>query len=161
MLHVDWQSTETTFEQPWNCDFWRPFHLQPLDARFDHNLPCRDRTNPQGDAWSEHRVLGAWPKPLAPIDPPDENMGIQQKVHGSMPKPLRTSGGSGASKSSLIQIFPFIIPKDFRTSGFSRATSRAIGFPALAMMISSPAAASSARLERCVLAAWMLTVFMT
>lgn len=44
-------------------------------------------------------------------------------------------------------------------SGLASGTSRAFGFPALAMMISAPAATSSTKLERLVFAAWILTVF--
>jgi hypothetical protein len=62
---------------------------------------------------------------------------------------------SGASKSGGTIAFPVREPRR-RFGRFSRVTSgtrRATGFPALAMMISSPAAASSTSRENCVLAA--------
>lgn len=65
----------------------------------------------------------------------------------------------GASKSSAIQILPLSAPGSrFFCTGFSSGASRAMGFPALAIITSSPAAARSTRRERWVLASWILTV---
>jgi hypothetical protein len=58
--------------------------------------------------------------------------------------------------------FPLINPKRrlvFSGSGESKGTSFAIGFPALAIRIVWPLAASSTRRERWVFAWWILTTF--
>jgi hypothetical protein len=48
------------------------------------------------------------------------------------------SGGSASSKSSAIQIFPLEHPGTLGSLAETSGTRRARGFPALAMMISSP-----------------------
>src|ERR1035437_925059 len=133
--------------------------LQAAESRFDCHLPYGDRADPEPRPRLKQGSCASRAEAVTAFHPPDRDMSIQEQVHHSMPKGSAISGGNGASKSSLIQIFPFNIPKVLRTSGFSRGTSRAMGLPALAMTISSPAATSSKRLERWVLAAWILTVF--
>ena len=65
----------------------------------------------------------------------------------------------GSSKFSAIQILPLSAPgARFFCAGFSSGASRAIGFPALAIITSSPAATRSSKRERWVLASWILTV---
>src|SRR5260221_2365233 len=89
-------------------------------------------------------------EPSIAIQNPKKNLRIDEKIHCSIsPSKARwISSGKGASKSSAIQIFPFNAPKMTGDFLLASATSRARGLPALAMMISSPAAARSTSRER-------------
>ena len=85
------------------------------------------------------------------LERPEQSVGIKQEAQA-----LRPPGGlrrsNGASKSSGYSNSPFAVPS-FRRAGLPQAIRRARGRPALAIIISSPAAASSTRRERWVLAA--------
>src|ERR1035438_2459366 len=146
-------------QQLWDALLEGSGKSQPAEPRFDGHLPHGGGADPEPRAGLKQRSFASGAQTGAPSHPPDRDMGIQQQVHHSMPNGSPISGGSGASKSSLIHILPFNMPKVLRTSGFSRGTRRATGLPALAMRISSPAATSSRRPERWVLAAWILTIF--
>src|SRR5262245_52246457 len=73
-------------------------------------------------------------------------------------KCFRTSGGSGASKSSAIQTCPSQPPGLRGFSIRASGTSRALGDPAFAITISSPAAARSTSSDSRVFASYRLTV---
>src|SRR6185312_14103156 len=74
---------------------------------------------------------------------PQEQVGIQQNPHHYRPSKVdRVSSSSGALKSSGTLILPFSRPRCFLRIGAAMGDSRAIGLPALAMMISAPAATS-------------------
>src|ERR1035437_2633057 len=146
-------------QEVWDAFIERRGQLQPSEPRFDCHLPYGGRAKPEPYPGLKQRRFAAWAEAVAAIHPPDRDMSIEQQVHHSTPKGSAISGGNGASKSSLIQILPFNMPKVLRTSSFSKGTRRAKGLPALAITISSPAATSSKRLERWVLAGWVLTVF--
>lgn len=68
------------------------------------------------------------------------------------------SGGSAPSKSSAIQIFPFEHPGTLGSLAETSGTRRVRGFPALAMMISSPLAVRSTCSDSRVLASYRLRI---
>jgi len=84
----------------------------------------------------------------------------RQQRHGLTPNARNTLRGSGASKSFRTRILPLSAPKPVRRDPRTIGTSRTMGFPALAMTMSSPLTASSTRRDRLVLAACRLTYFM-
>jgi hypothetical protein len=82
-------------------------------------------------------------------------MRIQQSSHFQKRSPI--SLGKGSLKSSGTTKSPLADPRNLRFGASSMGTSFATGFPAFAMMTSSPIATRSSRRERCVLASWILT----
>jgi len=124
---------------------------------------------------------GGWRVPQLPLRPrdlpPDRFSSVLGFVRGgrparrSMPFPgaeltqnVRTGTSyraSGASKSSAIWTRPSQPPGSRREARPWSGVNRASGRPALAMMISSPAAARSTRADSCDLASYRLTNLLT
>src|SRR3712207_4563548 len=113
-----------------------PRHLQLSETSLDGYLPAARRTKEQLVA----TVGDDLAHPIRHLrfikNPPQEGMGVKQRPHRS--KDSKTSSGSGASKSSLSTACPTALPGRRRFGRSSTETSRATGFPALAMMTSSP-----------------------
>src|SRR5438270_4393851 len=131
--------------------------VQPADGSLDGDLPRADGAH-YNEFGPLHRADGSGPK--LPQVPPNQRVGIEQQPHSDSPVNNRkTSGGSGASKSSAIQPLPFPNPylRKWRIPLGASGTRRALGFPDLAMMISRPCAACSTRSERWVFASYRLT----
>src|SRR5919198_690904 len=117
--------------------------LELTDALFDSDLPRADRAYAY-EIGPPHRTDCNGPKLLEV--PPDQGVRVEQQPHSNSPLNSRKiSGGSGASKSSAIQPRPFPNPylRRWRVSFGASGTSRALGLPDLAMMISRPWAACS------------------
>src|SRR5215469_11211752 len=118
-------------------------YIQTADCCLDADFPNGDSTDPD----TGHVILdfgsGVFSQPPIVFDPPDENVRIEKKLHGSIPNAAAISGGNGSSKFLCTRIRPLRRPGLRSNFFFSSGTSRAAGFPALAMIISSPPAASS------------------
>src|SRR5213082_345773 len=131
--------------------------LQLAHGPLDGDLPRADRAH-RNEIGPPHGTNRSGPKLLQV--PPNQRVGVEQQPHSDSPVNNRkTSGGSGASKSSAIQPLPFPLPglRRWRVSLGASGTKRALGFPDLAMMISRPWAACSTSSERWVFASYRLT----
>src|SRR5664280_1385985 len=140
----------------------RNLKIIPPQSRFDGDFPNADG--------AKHNVIiraldgGAQriAKSLRRSKRPEQDMSIQQQAHYRPSNSSKMSEGKGASKFSGIDRRPTRSPRrrSLRPVPAVNGTSLARGVPAFAMMISSPAAASSTKRDKWVLAAWMLTVVM-
>src|SRR4051812_8069747 len=127
-------------------------NVQALKGGFNADFPNGNRADPDCCSIVLNRCFCVPAKASVVLDPPDQNMRIEQDVHSSAPNARARSGGRGSSKLSRILIKPLSRP-GFRANFFcSNGINRAIGLPALAMMISLPDAASSTRADNCVFA---------
>src|SRR6266480_1042147 len=137
--------------------FNRVLQVQLAYGSFDGDLPRADGAH-YNEFGPLHRANGSGPKFFQV--PPNQRVGVEQQPHSDSPVNNRkTSGGSGASKSSAIQPLPFPSPylRRWRVSLGASGTSRALGFPDLVMTISRPCAACSTSSERWVFASYRLT----
>src|SRR5437868_12062537 len=143
---------------PVNCALDIDRELQMTKCALDRELPGRGHAH-------ENRVFCRcecfsciWAEGTWLIQPPKKNVRIQQDSHLRLredrpSKESRRSAGRGSSKFGEIQILPRKNPPFRRLAGAGRkGTSFAFGWPALAMTISSPAAARSTSSERWVFA---------
>src|ERR1017187_8921962 len=124
MVQRDGETMSPSREEIWDALLEGSGKPQSAEPRFDGHLPHGGGANPETRPRLKQRSFALSTQTVAAFHPPDRDVGIQQQVHYSMPNGSAISG-----------------------------TSRAIGLPALAMRISSPAATSSRRLERWVFAA--------
>src|SRR5690348_6913168 len=127
--------------------------VQFAERQLDRNLPGARGTD-EYLRGSRDRVTNGYSQLAVSRPPPQEDMGVEEQPQclPSTPKAASRSAGKGASKSSAIQTFPRPRPGRRRSRGCLSGTSRARGFPSLAMIISSPAAASSTRCDSLVFA---------
>src|SRR4051812_1288609 len=131
----------------------RRLNVQALEGGFNANFPNGNHADPDRRSIVLNRCFCVPAKASVVFDPPDQNMRIEQDIHSSAPNARARSGGKGSSKVSRILIRPLSRP-GFRSNFFcSNGINRAIGLPALAIMISLPAAASSTKADNCVFAA--------
>src|SRR5262249_21724212 len=100
------------------------------------------------DRGPRFRVKAAWPG-----ERPQQHVRVEQHAHHRPSKTAITSSGNGASKSSGTCSFPANTPSRRLRGRSLRGPKRAKGLPALAIMISSPAAAASTKRDNWVLAA--------
>src|SRR6266536_862947 len=84
--------------------------------------------------------------------PPQQDVGVEQKPHDPSPRNAAAIPDGSSSKSSWMTTRPRQRPGSRGMTARGIGPSRAIGRPALLMMISSPAAARSTRRDRCVFA---------
>ena len=89
---------------------------------------------------------------------PEEQLRVQQQLHGSAPKSAAIASRPMPSKSLGMRNAPSRNPNRRAAVGASTGPSVATGVPARAMTTVSPASTRARRRERCVLASWMLTV---
>src|SRR2546422_19619 len=137
--------------------FNRVLEVQLAYGCLDGDFPPADGAHPN-EFGPRHCANGSGPKFFQV--PPNQGVGVEQQPHSDSPVNNRkTSGGSGASKSSAIQPLSFPSPylRRWRVSLGTSGTRRALGFPDLAITISRPAAACSTSSERWVFASQRLT----
>src|SRR6266446_2874110 len=84
--------------------------------------------------------------------PPEEGVSIEEEHQGASPSKAAVRSGGNSSKSGAIRTRPRHEPGTRGRSSSRYGTSLASGFPARAMIISSPWATWSSKRERCVLA---------
>ena len=141
-------------------DGWTFRDRQLADPEFRRDLPGRGRAD-------ENRVLAiadvpthAQRQPPIAVEPPQQRVRVEQEPHNAS-QASTSEGGSGSKKAAVTRALPRMAP-NFRSGGTaSIRTSLATGCLFRAMTISSPASARSMRRDRCVLAAWTVTTFIT
>jgi len=79
--------------------------IELAETGFDDSLPQRSRADVHGLRIPDQGP-GSRGELGGVIEPPEIDMGIEQDSHAPVSKALRTSSGSGASKSSATLIFP-------------------------------------------------------
>src|SRR6202035_4001822 len=133
-------------------------HDRPIKAKLpnrplDRDFPNRRRADDTLVRLVAHRRAQRRRDLAGPLIRPEQDMRVDQQPHGSYSKYFCSSGGRGPSKSSAMYVIPssFCPNRRFFRDG-RYGTSLAFGLPALAMTISSPAAARSTSLERFVFA---------
>lgn len=129
---------------------------QLAQLRFDSDLPSAHDAEEQLVACIRKGIARPPREPPVISYPPEKGVRVQQDPQRS--KYFWISSGNGSSKSSETQSVSFALPGVRRAGCSVTATSRATGFPALAMTTSSPWLTFSRRRDRCVLASWMFTV---
>src|SRR5699024_9420369 len=129
------------------------------------HLLDRDLGDAHGRVVHGSRLLDHRPRaranPVGVGEHPQQHAGIEQdqrRTSRASSHIAATSSSAAANASSSMVIFPARVPKEM--SGRTIGRNSAIGRPALAMTIRSPAWARSSSRERCVLASWMFTVAM-
>src|SRR6185437_1606538 len=132
-----------------NGGFYRFGRSYSAKPGLDRNFPGVDQTD-EAAIGGGNRSAALCCQARAILHRPNKDLRVEQEPHeASSPSKARwISGGRGASKSSDTNTFPFHAPKRTGTFLGDNGTRRARGLPALAMMISSPAAARSTRRER-------------
>src|SRR5262245_46824104 len=124
-------------------------------------LPLRtlDTDFPGARGADKHRRLprcnrgpGRWAQSRIVRQPPEEGMRIEQEHYGASPSKAAARSGGSASKSGAMRTRPRHEPGTRGRSSSRYGTSLASGFPARAMIISSPWTTWASKRERCVLA---------
>src|SRR5579863_351193 len=90
---------------------------------------------------------------------PNQKVRVEEQLHSSPLNSASISSCAIVSKSSGTVNAPRMKPRRLGAAGASIGTTLTSGLPALAMMNGSPFAAASTSRDSCVLASWILTVF--
>src|SRR6185312_8347167 len=129
---------------------------QLAERELDRNLPRAGRRQHQLVVGRDDNRAALFREPLGCRHHPEPDVRVEQNSHDS--KASRSSGGSGASKSSPIVMRPRSEPSTRSPSGSVTGTRRATGTPARAMYTSCPSATRFRSLDNWVLASCTLYV---
>src|ERR1700724_1084328 len=120
----------------------RPIKAKLPDRPLDRDFPYCRGADGNLVRLVAHRRAQRWRDPAGPLIRPEQDVRVDQQPHGAYSKYFCTSGGRGPSKSSAMYVIPSrFCPNRRFFRGGRYGTSLAFGLPALAMTISSPAAA--------------------